>query len=202
MPLGDYTDIAELKTYIDQLAGTVAYDGILGTLITRVSRQIDAYCGRRFYVPASDETYLLDGSGTRRLFFELAAAPTTVRVRNSMQDPWRVVPVADVLLQPADRRAGWPSEWIEITETPSGAEARFPRGLRTVEIVGRRGFTVTPDEVKQAAVEMTVRAWRARDQGFSDAIGVDELGTVQVARVMPALTRQMLDHYRRVTVFA
>lgn len=203
MALGDYTDPAELKLYIQQLAGTTTHDPILDKIVTRVSRQIDTYCGRRFYVPAADETYLLDGDGTRKLFgFELSAAPTTVRVRDGMQGAWRAVPVTDILLQPADRRDGWPALWIEITEAPSGNEARFPKGSRTVEIVGKRGFSVTPDEIKQAAVELAVRAWRARSDGFSDAIGVDDLGTVQVSRAMPALARQMLNHYRRVSVFS
>lgn len=197
MALGDYTTKDEIKEYIEQLAGTTTYDTLLDKICTRVSRAIDSYTGRRFYVPAADETYLRDGTGSRVLFFDLAAAPTSVRVRNGMQDAWRTVPVADVLLQPDDRRDGWPAEWIEITEDPSGSEPVFPKGSRTVEIVGKRGFTTTPVEISQYAVELAVRAWRARSQGFGDVIGVDELGTVQIARAMPALVRMGLDHYRR-----
>lgn len=197
MALGDYTTKEELKEYLEQLAGTTAHDTLLDKLCTRVSRTIDSYTGRRFYVPAANETYLLDGRGTRTLFFDLAAAPTSVRVRSGMQDAWRTVPVADVLLQPDGRRDGWPAEWVEITEDPSGSESVFPKGSRTVEIVGKRGFATTPAEIGQFAVELAVRAWRARSQGFGDVIGVDELGTVAIARAMPALVRMGLDHYRR-----
>lgn len=197
MALGDYTDKAEIKEYIEQLAGTTAHDTLLDKICTRVSRAIDSYTGRRFYVPATDETYLRDGRGTRTLFLDLAAAPTSVRVRSGMQDAWRTVPVADVLLQPDDRPTGWPAEWVDITEEPSGAESVWSLGSRTVEVVGKVGFTTTPAEIGQYAVELAVRAWRARSQGFGDVIGVDELGTVQIARAMPALVRLGLDHYRR-----
>ena len=81
MALGDYTDRTEIKEYIEQLAATTVHDTLLDKIATRVSREIDAYCGRRFYVPASDETLTLDGQGNPNLFgldlASVAAVPAT-----------------------------------------------------------------------------------------------------------------------------
>lgn len=210
--MSGYTTIAEIKEYATQITG-VAEDAILEKLITRVSRVIDDYCNRRFYVASGgDQTRYFDGTGTGDLWLPVnategsdLASVTSVAVRDSVASTstWRTIALTpvegdrkgDLMFGPRDRRYA-PARLLSFVSHVAGNDSTFPRGTATVRIIGTFGFSSIPAPIAEAAVQLVVRAHKARNAGFSDAIGVDDVGTVVVAKSLPYWAKQMLDPYR------
>lgn len=198
MPVGDYTTKEEVKEYLEQLTGVATWDTIIDKIITRESRRIDTYCGRRFYIPAADETEVRDGIGSKQLHPHLdIASLTTLEVAATATEAragtYTTIASTDYVLMPRERRPGFPALYVQFHDSPAGTYTRFPTGTATVRLIGRFGFTTTPDDIKHAAVMLVARSWRGRANGFSDVIGVTEFGTAQVSRSMPNDVREILD---------
>lgn len=207
MAVGDYTTKDEVKEYLEQLAGVATWDIVIDKIITRVSRMIDTHCRRRFYVPAADETETRDGTGSQQLHPQLdIASLTTLEVAASAAaaraGTYTAVAATDYVLMPRERRPGFPALYVRLHDAPAGTVTRFTDGTATVRLTGRFGFTTTPDDIKHAAVMLVARAWRGRQNGFSDVIGVTDYGTAQISRAMPADVREVLNRYSKQMVFA
>lgn len=212
----DYTSTGEIATYVPSLASdpSTVTPTVLGLIITRVSRQIDDITRRRFYTSTGDETVYVNGNGKARLYdlpydivsvTTLALAADTVKATSGT---YTTISTGDYYLQPSYPSNGWPYQWIELSNQPSGsystsfAYTAFPEGYNTVKIVGKFGWSATgssavPDEIRHAATELVVRAWRGRDMNFSDVVGVDGLGTATFSRRIPADIQDILDRYTR-----
>lgn len=191
--MGDYATLAQIKARLGDVGSDS--DPLLTELAGDASRLIDRFTGRRFDVDAVDVVRLMDGRGSDVLFTPDLASLTAVRVRSGKQQAWRTVPVADVLLQPADRRSEWPALWIEIADEPSGTEAVFPKGDRTVELTGKFGWAAVPSDVKTACIDIAINLFRARGSGV-DPSGIDLVGQAPFARAMPALAHRLTEYVR------
>lgn len=209
--MSDYTTVAEMKEYLTQITGA-SEDAIMGKLITRISRVIDDYCNRRFYVPAGDQTRYFNGNGADELWLPVNVAEgsdlatvTSVAVRDDVASTsaWRTIPLTpidgdrkgDLLFGPIGRRYA-PARHLSFVSPVAGPDSTFPRGITTVRIIGKFGFETIPGPIAEATVQLVARAHKSRNAGFSDAIGVDEIGTVMVAKSLPYWAKQMLDPYR------
>lgn len=214
----NYTDTGEIALYVPQLVSdpSTVTASLLGLLITRVSRQIDNITNRRFYTSTGDEILTLNGNGKYRLFglydfvsiTTLQLATDTVRATSGT---YTTISTGDYYLMPRQVQDGWPYQWIEISNTPSAnystsfAYTSFPDGYNTVKITGKFGWGATgsssvPDEIRQVATELVVRAWRGRDMNFNDAIGVEGLGVTNFSRRIPSDLQDILDSFTRVVL--
>lgn len=211
-----YTDTGEIASYVPSLSSdpSTVTATVLGLLITRVSRQIDDITHRRFYTSTGDETVYLNGNGKPRLYdmpydivsiTTLALAADTVKATSGT---YTTISTGDYYLQPSYPTNGWPYQWIELSNQPSGNYSTsfsytvFPEGYNTVKAIGKLGWGATgsssvPDGIRHVATELVVRAWRGRDMNFSDVVGVEGLGTATFSRRIPADLQDILDHYTR-----
>lgn len=64
--MADLTTLATVKEQLDVDSGDTTFDAVLTRLITASSRQIEAYCNRKFEVSAYSELY--DGNASDILF--------------------------------------------------------------------------------------------------------------------------------------
>lgn len=189
--MGDYISLANLKARYLVDKGTED-DTALTAYITTASRVVDEITRRASWDQRASVVQTLDGSGTRDLFLaDSVVSLTQVRLRDSMQGAWRVATLADVLLEPAGRRAGEPALWLRITDAPGGADGVWPMGSRTVELTGNFGRATVPADIEEATTEIALAIYRARGSGI-DGQGVGELAQSFVPRALPALTHRLL----------
>jgi hypothetical protein len=214
MPVNDYCTLTEAKDMLPDGSWGTSYDVLLGTVVTRASRAIDAFLGRKpgaFYV-TTDTTCYFDGSGHAELWIdELAAAPTSVSMAESgMVDGSGGTGGIYTLIGASDYWC-WPDNAVERgtpylrldLDVVNGNYSQWYAFRRGVKIVGRFGFsTAVPDEVKQAAVIQTVRWFKRGQQAFSDVSGVSDLGQLQyVQRLDPDIAAILsVPKFQRLTV--
>lgn len=200
----DYCTTAQVHDYLPDLDATD--DPVIAKVITRSSAAVDRICERTFDNVAG-VVEIFDGrgfgSGYPRFFPNRdIVAVTQLRLRDTMQGAWRVVPPGDVLLEPNDRRAGWPGYWIALADFASGPDTVFPRGVRTIELTYTRGWPAVLSDVEEATLEIAVRVFKARGAGFADITGVEGIDTAITTKALPALGNEFLKHLKRKQVFA
>ena len=188
----------------------------LGLLITRVSRQIDDFCGRRFYTTTGPETLYFDGNG-RPIFIppidiiSCTGMRLAVDTQHASSGTYTVISTGDFYLRPSYPLNSGPYTWIELSDNPQGDYSTsqmftfFPGGYNTVRLDGYFGHTNTttytgiPAVIRHCATELVVRALRGSKMTYSDVVGVEGLGTATFSRRMPGDIAEQLEPYVRVT---
>lgn len=194
-----YATLIQLKALLADLDGSE--DALLADILDRSSQAIDRLCERTF-TSTQNVVRVYDGDWLPRLYLrDDFVTITQVRVRATTQEAWRVVPLADIVLEPASRRPGHPAHWIEIVSFPTGPDFVFPRGKQTVEVTGTTGWAAVPVEVTEVCLELAVRVWRARGAGSSE-LGVSGIDQVITTKALPAFGYQIIQRLTRNTVFA
>lgn len=232
----DYCSTGDVGIYLEQLTTTTStsISAALQAMITRVSRQIDTYCGRRFYTSTGDEVRYFDGPrwnrdpyvpapglsywyGSQRFMPNIdIVSITSLELANGTFNAsfstsgFTLIDSRDYSLEPMDRRDGFPGMWVEMSDAPVGTYTSasfqwFTPGKNTARVTGKFGWNSTsstgiPDDIRECAIEMVVRMWKARDAGFADIVGVDALGTATISKAMPYSVKMTLDSYRRLGV--
>jgi len=197
--MSEYATLSEVKARMPEL-GT-SDDAVISTLIFGVSAYIDHMTGRSFGTETVARTF--SGNGSNRIFIRppLTAAPTLVRVRSNTGDAWRTVPAADIRLMPEGRATGEPILWLEIGNTPTGADYAFPASDLTVEITGTWGRTTVPDDIREACIETVVNLYRARGSAGSDMeVGVGGTYMPDIPKAIPAFAYTVLRSYKRLVL--
>jgi hypothetical protein len=195
--VADYATLAQLKEILGDL-GT-DQDVLLQKVLDRTKVMIDGIAKRSFDIQ-SGVTKLFDGTGSRNLFIKQDLVTLTqVRVRDTTQSAWRIVPLADVLLEPVDRRAGWPAQWVKLPRYSSGPDTLWPIGDRTAELTGDWNWAAVPLVVVEISLEGANRLWRARGNGWSDETlpTANAIDQVLISKAFPAYAREQLMHLTR-----
>ena len=171
-----YTALEEYKDRFD--VSDHDDDSDIESVITAVSRSIDAICGQRFFTSAADETrYFTADFGDWIRLPERIISITTLKTDNdndrTYENTWTT---DDYDLMPYNASLdGEPYRWIEVT--PNG-DYRFPRGVRKgVEIAGTFGWSSAPPEVAEACLLGSHRLQKRKDMpfGVSGAAAVGQL---------------------------
>ena len=224
----DYTSVDEIRKEFVQQLSTGEYPA-LGKVVTWVSRSIDRTCQRRFYTTTGDEIKTFDGppnsygmpsvraySWGSRTFspgVDLVSVTTLELAQDSVtasSGTYATIAAADFVLQPSYRPDGYPAQWLEVIDTPSGTYnssapfTYFNWGLRTVRITGKFGWNATsvestnfPQEIRMVAIELTTKLWRSREVGYGGTLGLSEIGTAIVSRNLSPWARDVLAAYTR-----
>lgn len=176
----DYATLSDLKLATGEIVESTR-DGLLLAALTAASRNIDAYCGRRFYADktASARQFRTEGAlataadGQALAIDDLAAAPTTVETGDGVT--WTAV--TDYLTEPTNATVrGWP-----ITAL------RRLRGywpVDRVRVTGCWGWPTVPAEVSQATLLLASRLFNRRNSP-EGVTGNADWGVVRVTRVDP-----------------
>lgn len=181
--VGSYATTATLKARLFAAGVTdTADDTLMGTICDQVNQFIEGPHGcRRVIAPVNSATYLVDGTGTDRLFFRAGLRAVSVLAVGDFTGDDRDA-VTTFFLRPSthDRLPGWPAEWLYLSD--QGTRTTFPLGFETVSITATTGWAAIPDDLINVAVTTAVRAWHGRQNGQADIVGSDETGAPLVSK--------------------
>lgn len=189
----DYAFIDDIITAGAQVIDTIAKRGFdKRVAVTRL------YDGR-----ASWDGAIAPLRGSRKLFLkDDLVTLTQLRVRDTAQSAWRVVPLADVLLEPGWRRAEQPARYLKLVDFPSGPDGAFPSGDRTIEVTGDWGRNAIPKAIELLNRDIAVRTYKSRANGMSDAVGVEGIESFITTKIITGLDREIVLRHTRESVFA
>ncbi len=136
-----YADLTTMKSAgVLNITGS-SFDARLLALLEDVSRWIDSYCNRHFYV--LETTRVFDGGGQELQVPDLVSV-TTLKTDEDRDRTYELTwPVGDYLLYPlnAEAQQPWGRPYSRVlVDTEAGKKAAFPAGKSTVEIAGKWGF--------------------------------------------------------------
>ena len=193
-----YATLAELKSRLG-LSDT-ADDAVLESVVTAVSRQIDQWCGRRFW--ASTQTRLYTAVSATMVLTDDVLAVTALRTDSDgdgvYESTWST---ADYRLRPANaalESQAEPYTWIGAAPRASYS---FPASLdEGVQVTGTFGYsTSTPPVVNEACLIQAGRIFRRRDAVFGIA-GSAEMGQAIVVPRLDPDVRALLSPLARRTI--
>ena len=181
-----YATLAEVRDHLKD-DGAKLTPAVLERAINAASRAVDRHCGRQFwrdasvttrtYVPTHPTLLLVDDISTRTGLVVSVGSdgttfPTVLTSTSYLLEPRN----ADVVAggDTADAHAFW-----EIRRL--GGQWSTGRGLPTVQVVARFGWSTIPDEVKQATIIKAAALFKRKDAPFGVA-GFSEFGAVRVTR--------------------
>ena len=137
-----YADLATLKSAgVLNISGDT-YDARLLDLVEAVSRLIDHYCNRRFYVV--DESRFFDGDGGKELEVPDLISVTSLKTDDDRDRTFETLwSATDYLLYPPNSQPDkpWGRPYTRaLVDVEAGSKTSFPAGLRTVEVTGKWGY--------------------------------------------------------------
>lgn len=175
--------------YLPQLSADV--DKVtLAEIITRVSRRIDAYVtdGRaeNFFAPAAAEASDLVVYGDGVSFLTLPEFKPGSVSKLTGQSGAEITTFVER------------GNSIHLTDGSGNLTRRsyFGDGIAYV-VTARWGLAATPADIVEAALQLTVRTYRSKDEGFSGVIGGLRQDNSIIERAMPAAVKEVLDVHRR-----
>ncbi len=150
-----YADLATLKSAGVLNISGAAYDSRLLDLLEAVSRLIDHYCNRRFYVV--EESRFFDGDGGKELGVPDLISVTSFKTDDdrdrNFETSWAAT---DYLLYPPNAQPDrpWGRPYTRALVDPdAGSKSLFPAGLRTVEVTGKWGYREATEDTGAAINE-------------------------------------------------
>lgn len=182
-----YGDITELKASL-ALTGTQFSDPDLQRGLESASRAIDQMCERRFWTTTSDETRYFSPRNSGWLDAGDIVSITTLKTDDAgdgtFENTWTAN--TDYILEPLN--AALDSEPYTLIRRHPNASYYWPIGYpRSVQIVGKFGWSAVPPEIEQAAYIIAAQlVQRARSAPFGVVgVGLDTQTAVRIARVDP-----------------
>lgn len=192
----DYCEIQDIKDYLGaQWTSGVAYDALLGTLVTEASRLIDRETGwGDCHYAAGDATPV----ASARLFdtvsgyemevdrcLQAAAAIAVDETATGVYVAW--VLNTDYLL--------WPYNELYFTRVviSTGAAKVFVDGQQLLQVTGKWGGTTSPPSVIKLATTMTVARWfKEGMQAYQDTGAIIEVGQLVYRKALGPAVKEML----------
>jgi hypothetical protein len=180
-------------------------DAALELAINTASREIDRWCGRRFWEDAEDTTRYFDVTSPRTMW--LRGSPESVDVQSVTSAAAdmsgdgtydrTIVEGTDFWLSP--RTAAADSRPYRRLEALPGWS--FPCGRERVKIVGTFGWAAVPPEVAEACILQSSRIFkRAREAPFGVASLTLDGGGIRLLARLDADVELLLQPYRIMVV--
>lgn len=218
--MSDYANIWEVREQAYQSQDSD--ETLLAGLITRMSRLFDAVAGVpdsyfgevESTISASSRDFWGDGTDYLKIDPYLQATAPTVTMPTGWTVPSYFASNPLVSSPRKTQNAGefflvrvygddgarlssytslqdsFPSEFLNQLGTFPG----WPDGIK-VTVSAKWGWEETPAEVRQAVIEMTVAAWRGRDNAFARATGLD--GQLLFNDALTARAREIARGYQQ-----
>ena len=160
-----YTTLAIVKARLGIATADTADDTKMETMVEGISRAIDGFCDRRFFVNGTDEVRYFTAPDRDELFAGDIVSLTSIATD---EDGDRVYETAwgagDWELQPYNAALdGQP--YTMISTTPNGVYG-FPSVAKGVKLTGKFGWSAVPAPVSEACLLMTEKLFRRKDAIF------------------------------------
>ena len=211
----EYLTKAEFKATLE-IAGEAFADADVIRVLEAASRQVDGYCGRRFYLDA-DANQVREYEAWDRNFVPIDDLVTLTTLQTSVADDgvyettWLTT---DYALEPANGPAkGLPYTRIRrrgpSTLSFAGYIDGFPSAVGYyqgmiphagwVKVTGRFGWPTIPPEVRTATSILAARLLkRSREAPFGiAAVGFDVSGAERISRTDPDVASLLAPYVRR-----
>lgn len=178
--MADLSTLASCKEHLGISATT--FDAVIGTLLSRASDWIEAYCDRTFASTAYTEDYDGDGSDTL-----IVRNPPIVSVTSLHDDQARDFTSA-TLIDADDYYVDTAKGMVKLIS------GRFSFGRGNVRAAYTGGFATVPKAVALAAVELTAFWFNRRK---SSGRASESLGGLSVSHLteVPGDIKEILDQY-------
>ena len=195
-----YCALSELKSFVNISDSTD--DSELEDAVNSASRQIDAYCGRKFFADGSTSAKVYRTSNPYQVTVDDISTSTGLVLKYDDNDDGTyetTVASTDFILLPLNGEAfgisGLGFTSIELLtdgshEFPTVRSNNRPR----IQVTANWGFAAVPEPVRQACLMLSSENFAMRNTPLGIA-GVGEFGVLAV-RQNRQITR-MLDPYRR-----
>jgi hypothetical protein len=202
--IGSYVTTATAKARLGIPSADTTDDTMIGKVCDQVNAYIESYTGTVLAPIAGTLTKTFDGyeCTTNRILLIPRGVRTITLLENSAYTggPFQTIPSTDYFLRPTDfdLNPGYPYTELVMTNVPSAGNPlpTFNPGMDNIRITGTWGWPQIPDEIKEIAEVMTVRAWAGRQGGQTDQIGVSEGGMPIISRTVSLRDRETLGRFR------
>lgn len=194
-----YTTLATAKVRIGNIPDT-ADDTTLESIITAVSRWIDAECGRFFFTATQTRYYT--AYHAVELWIDDALTITSLNSDYDGDGVYETTWAAsDYYLLPANARNDSPVQPYSHIRMSLNGHYSFPQMIPNgVQIVGSWGYdTAVPSVIAEACLLQTARIFRRKDAPFG-VTGSADMGQSMVLPRLDPDVRMMLAPYRRLHV--
>lgn len=215
MPSGSlYATWADVSEYLDNVPSSAS--AVIESIARKVSRAIDLTVGYPLYDLGSGSRYF-DGAGGPILTFDMPLRSLSSMTVSSAS----VTRGVDFYLYPANGSPFWyavragagageygllgalPGETNPWWLNPRDSTMTWGTSPLGVVVTGCWGYSVVPEPIVEVAIEMTIRLWKARDQGFADVVGVGGYTVQGLTKSWTDFSREILEGYRvQVVTFA
>lgn len=195
-----YTTLALIKARLWPTGVTpdTSEDTMLENIIMAVSRSIDNYTARRFWVNSNDETRYYRAQSRQRVLPDDIVSVTSLATDadgdGTYEDTWTT---ADYNLLPVNASLdSIPYNLIEVT--PDG-DYSFPANAnrKAVKVVGKFGWSTAPYPVQEACIIQSIRLFRRKDAPFG-VTGGGEMGQAVVIAKLDPDVEMLLRPYVRI----
>jgi len=177
-----YCSLAEVKERLDVPAADTASDAEISQIVTAVSRWIDDYTGRRFYLAEETRYYTPDNES--ELFIDDIRAVTSLKTDDNADRTYETTWAAtDYDLMPNNAALN-DVPYVRIILAPNGSHG-FPAGVRKgVQLIGSFGYASTTSSgkctiIKEACLLQSERIYKRKDTPLGIA-GAPQLGEQRV----------------------
>lgn len=210
-----YTNADEVRaSWVNSnLPSGSATDLILNTLASRVSREIDSYTKREdgYWVAGASSVRYFTGQGHEFLQTDdFAGSPVYVKYAEdgNVDDvsgsggSYVTLDASDYFTTPYNANAmGMPNNGIEVDALNGNFMlfTRYPRNVKVAAFWGDRRDGPR-DEIKQAAIRETIRAYKRAEQSFNDVGANKDLGKLLFANAMSPETQLMIGHLKQIVI--
>lgn len=191
---GDYCTAQDVKDYLE-ITGS-QHDTVLADLATRASRWLDDTCqhAKGFnQETVTDEQLrgIIDNDGN--LVFAVKKA-----VANSITAlAWGTNPTNFTTLDKTYCWAEWGLKGSHVVKWLGGGLQYYRRYPIIVKVSYSGGYASVPEDLVHAAIIMAARAFKSRQAGFADVVGVAELGTLMFSKLAPAHVMLTIKNHKR-----
>jgi hypothetical protein len=186
-----YCTLVEVKASVTIDTSDVVDDVALEKCIEGASRNIDRYCRRRFFVNSVDETRYYTPTNPNLVLIDDLVSITTLKTDDAGTRAYSTTwATTDYDLFPVNAALdGWPYQSIQTT--PNGSYRFYPRYPKSVQVVGKFGFSAVPADVHQACMIQAARYFKRKDVVFGIA-GVGGMGQLRALDQLDPDVQQLL----------
>ena len=190
-----YTTLAQLKAkLLPEGATFTTNDSMLENIVEAVSRWIDAYCGRIFYVTGSETRVYTPITATLVVTDDIATI-TSVKIDTGSRAYGTTLASTDYDTLPYNT-AATVTPIMGLSITPNGTQRFYPAISKSVQIVGTFGVPAACtwlEQVREACEIQCARIYKRKDSPFG-VIGTGQLGQISVLEGLDSDVKALLDY--------
>lgn len=188
-----YTTLAQLKAkMLPEGVTFTTNDSMVENIIEAVSRWIDAYCGRFFFVTSSETRYYTPTT-PRLVITDDIVSITSVKLDTGSRTYGTTMAATDYDSIPMNTAANV-MPIMGLTLSPNSAFGFYPAIAKSVQVVGTFGVPASCtwlEIVREACEIQCARIYKRKDSPFG-VIGTGALGQVSVVADLDADVKALL----------